>query len=96
MDHYELSDQLDRFSRMVEERGRFRDVLCAKCQHGVVYRRRGRLEPVAYCQQMRQEMPTDLAECSAFEAAGKLDSYELAKIALIVDPRVGVNDGSYA
>ncbi len=40
-------------------------------------------------------MPPDIVECSEFKAVTLLSLGQMAEIALVIDPRRGINDGSY-
>ena len=83
-------------ARNLEEKGRMLDVLCARCTHGVVYRRVKALEPVAFCTEIKGAVPTDIAERSSFEDTRAIPMYEMQEIAIPVDARVGTSDGAYA
>ena len=83
-------------ARNLEEKGRMLGVLCARCTHGVVYRRAKSLEPVAFCNAIRAAVPTDIAECSSFEDTRAVPMYEMQEIALPIDARIGTSDGAYA
>jgi hypothetical protein len=83
-------------SRTMEERGLVADVLCSRCSHGIVFRRRGRVDVVAHCRVMECDVPTDIAECTDFHDPREMPMYQMLEIALPVDTRVGVRDGAYA
>ena len=40
-------------------------------------------------------MPPDIVECSEFKAVTALSLSQMADIALPIDPRPGISDGSY-
>lgn len=44
---------------------------------------------------MERNVPSDIAECSSFNEANRMDLDDMLKIATIIDVRPGVNDGSY-
>ncbi|MGH7331227.1 MAG: hypothetical protein ACREKS_00490 [Candidatus Rokuibacteriota bacterium] len=78
------------------QEGRFGGAsLCAGCKHAHLYRRRGKLDPAVYCHELGQHVPPDIIECSQFSAVGALSLHQMQKIALPIDSRPGVNDGSY-
>lgn len=92
---YREAAKLEVKARNLEERRLGANVLCARCKHGHVYRRRGSLELVIYCQQMAKSVPPDIEECNKFEGSKSLDINEMTEVALIIDARVGVSDKSY-
>lgn len=81
-------------ARNLEERGTLKNILCARCSNGMVFRRAGQLRPVAFCRVSRCEVPTDLVECSAFEDPKELELWQMNEIALEVDKRIP--GGQYA
>ena len=78
-----------------EERDLRHTSLCARCEHGVVYRRRDHLEVAAYCKTMLRHVPSDSAECTNFEQPNAIDLETMVEMALPVDAREGVNENSY-
>lgn len=71
------------------------DSLCTGCRHSHVYRRRGSPDATIYCHRLERYVPPDIVECSEFRAIAALSLSEMADIALHVDPRPGISDGSY-
>lgn len=69
--------------------------LCTGCKYSHVYRRRGAPHVAVYCQSLGRHVPPDIVECSEFEAVATLSLSQMREIALRVDPRPGVNEGSY-
>ena len=69
--------------------------LCTGCKDGHIYRRRGDQEISVYCHSVGRSMPPDIGECSEFRSVASLSLTEMQQIALPVDARPGVNDGSY-
>jgi hypothetical protein len=48
-----------------------------------------------YCHDLGKYVPPDIVECNQFAAATTLSLRQMRQIALPVDPRPGINDGSY-
>jgi hypothetical protein len=71
------------------------DSLCVGCKHSRTYQRRSRPYPVIYCSELYRHVPPDIVECSEFVAIAGLTLEQMQEIALAVDPRPGINDGSY-
>lgn len=90
------SDAIEIKARAVEERGLVADTLCAKCRHGHVYRRRNQLHVEVYCTTIGQRVAPDIVECSAFMSVKDMELWEIREIGKEIDPREGVNNGSYA
>jgi hypothetical protein len=89
-------DSLNRAGRNLEERRIGADVLCGGCKSGHVFRRRGKLDVTVRCGMWEgREVPPDIAECSDYEPRTQMSLFDMQEIALKVDGRVGINDGSY-
>jgi hypothetical protein len=71
------------------------DSICAGCQHSRTYRRRSQPYPAIYCNELYRHVPPDIVECSEFVAIATLTLEQMQQIALAVDPRPGISDGSY-
>ena len=71
------------------------DGICTGCSHSHVYRRRDRPDASIYCHDLGQYVPPDIVECNQFIAVTTLSLGQMRQIALRVDPRPGINDGSY-
>jgi hypothetical protein len=71
------------------------DSLCAGCKHSHLYRRRGKPEASVYCHRLDRNVPPDIAECSEFEPVAAPTLGQMREIALPIDPRPGIRDGSY-
>jgi len=69
--------------------------LCAGCKHAHLYRRRDKVDPVVYCHELCKYVPPDIVECSQFSAVAALSLHQMKEIALPIDPRPGISDGSY-
>ena len=69
--------------------------LCVSCENGLVFRRRGDVHATFYCNYLDKEMPDDISECSRYENPKILTLTQLTGMALDIDPRVGVRDGSF-
>ena len=69
--------------------------LCSGCKHAHLYRRRDSAEPSVYCHELLKYVPPDIVECSQFTAVAAPTLHEMQRIALPIDPRRGINDGSY-
>jgi hypothetical protein len=69
--------------------------LCGGCKHAHLYRRRDKLDPAVYCHELGRYVPPDIVECSQFLSMAALSLRQMQEIALPIDPRPGVNDGSY-
>jgi hypothetical protein len=69
--------------------------LCGGCKHAHLYRRRNKLDPAVYCYELGKYVPPDIVECSQFSAVAALSLHQMKEIALPIDPRPGINDGSY-
>ena len=92
---YAEAERIEVAARNLEERGLDTNVLCARCQNGQVVRRRGKMDLNVWCQAMRRLVPTDIVECNKFDDAKAMDLSEMNQIAILVDKRKDVNDGSY-
>lgn len=82
-------------SRAFEERRIGMDTLCASCRFGHIYRRKGQLSAVVVCNAIGSPVPPDIVECSRHIETGRMDLNEMELMALNVDARVTVHDGSY-
>ena len=71
------------------------DGLCAGCQCAHLYRRRHNPDPHVYCHELGNHVPPDIVECSQFRAVAALSLHQMQKIALPIDTRPGISDGSY-
>ncbi len=71
------------------------DSLCVGCRHCHLYRRRGSPDASIYCHRLERYVPPDIVECSEFKAVTAPSLSQMAEIALVIDPRCGINDGSY-
>lgn len=71
------------------------DSLCVGCRHSHLYRRRGSPDVSIYCHRLERYVPPDIVECSEFKAVTALSLSQMAEIALVIDPRRGISDGSY-
>ena len=69
--------------------------LCAGCKYAHLYRRRDKRDPAVHCHELGTSVPPDIVECSRFGAVAALSLHQMQKIALPIDPRPGVSDGSY-
>jgi hypothetical protein len=97
-DLYDKDEVVVDRARGLEEKGLDANILCAKCASGHLYRRKNRLEYVVTCgvfDSGNRVMPDDIVECSDFSPRHRLSIWKLAELALEIDPRVGINDGSY-
>ncbi len=95
MPRFDLEDFDFDAARQVSVRRAHGDSICAGCKHSQTYRRRGHPYPVIYCSELYKHVPPGIVECSEFEAVASLSLEQMQQIALPVDPRPGVNDGSY-
>lgn len=86
---------LEQLSRQFEERGLFKGTLCGQCKHSLIFRRKGQLGVYVRCRSLGEYVPPDVVECNGYEHHKTMDMYEMREIALLVDKRVDVNDGSY-
>ncbi len=71
------------------------DSLCAGCKHSHLYRRRGSPDASVYCHRLDRNVPPDIVECSEFEGVAALTLGQMREIALPIDSRPGISDGSY-
>ncbi len=69
--------------------------LCTGCKHSHLYRRHGDQDVRVFCHRLDRYVPPDIVECSEFRPIASLSLSQMREIALPVDPRPGVNDGSY-
>ena len=74
--------------------------LCASCTHSTVYRRHGDAgvqgrDSKIWCSMIGREMPPDISECSKYWSVKRMTIFDMHNIAILIDPRVAVNDGSY-
>jgi hypothetical protein len=92
---------LDRFHLDLDADDRYRESrvagesLCTGCKHAHRYRRRGSPDPAIFCHTLDRYVPPDIVECSEYRAVAALSLTEMREIALPVDPRPGIHDGSY-
>lgn len=70
--------------------------ICGKCSNATVIRRLSRSGLSVFCDDMREYVPDDVAECSAFTPRKRqLTMTEMVELHIPIDTRVGVNDKSY-
>ena len=69
--------------------------LCTGCKHSHLYRRQGDQDVRVFCHRLDRYVPPDIVECSEFRPIAALSLSQMREIALPVDPRPGVSDGSY-
>lgn len=69
--------------------------LCAGCKHSHLYRRQGRQDTAVFCHSLDRYVPPDIVECSEFRSVSALTLSQMREIALAIDTRPGVSDGSY-
>jgi hypothetical protein len=69
--------------------------LCSGCTHSHIYRRRGSVDAFVYCHRLDRYVPPDIVECSEFRAVTALSLSQMQAIALPIDPRPGISEGSY-
>ena len=92
---YEDWTRLEIAGRALEERGLAMKVLCASCKGGTVFRRKGRIDLMVHCRVLGELVPPDIAECTSYESIKQPELHEMNEIAIKVDKREGVNEGSY-
>jgi hypothetical protein len=90
-------DDFDPYSAAEQYRGRrpTGDSLCSGCKHAHIYRRLAAPEPTVHCRTLDRPVPPDIVECSQFSAVASLSLHQMQQIALRIDPRPGISDGSY-
>ncbi len=86
---------LEATSRQFEERGLESESLCSKCGHSIIYRRKSKLEITVFCDRFARIVPSDIVVCNRFQHYKAMDLWEMKEIAVDVDKRVAVKDGSY-
>jgi len=69
--------------------------LCAGCKHSHIHRRRNNPDSAVYCHELGKYVPPDIVECSQFSAVATLSLHQMHQIALPIDARPGISDGSY-
>ncbi len=69
--------------------------LCTGCKHSHLYRRQREQDVRVFCHRLDRYVPPDIVECSEFRPVAALSLSQMMEIALPVDPRPGVSDGSY-
>ena len=94
MDHNE-TNRLALKTRALEECRLTQNTICTSCKYGHVYRRSGCLDVNAFCLSIGRSVPSDIAECSRYADIKSLSLHDMAELALVVDDRVAVHDGSY-
>ncbi len=67
----------------------------AGCKHSHLYRRPGSPDASVYCHRLDRDVPPDIVECSEFEGVAALTLGQMRAIALPIDSRPGISDGSY-
>ena len=94
--HIAASVSLHAKSRALEERRLFSGSLCASCRFSHVFRRKSHLNFAVMCQALGALMvPPDIVECSRYMRTTDMNINEMEILALPVDGRIGVQDGSY-
>ena len=90
------ADRVDIYakSRALEERRLLNRTICAGCRFGLVFRRHNQFDVHVSCAQFGV-VPSDIVECSRYMEWNKMDLSEMGMLALPIDGRVGVRDGSY-
>ena len=71
------------------------DNLCIGCKYSHRYRRQAEQDARIFCHQLDRYVPPDIVECSEFRPITAPSLTQMQQIALPIDPRPGVNDGSY-
>lgn len=84
-----------RLSKLDTEEKGLGNGLCRTCEAGTVFKSGSEREIRAYCGRVNRWVAPDVVECTRYIARDTLDLDELARLAIIVDPRVGVDDRSY-
>lgn len=73
-------------------------MLCSSCNSGIVFQRKAKdLTDVfeVFCQTMQDQVPPDIHKCSGYRKHHQLDLNDMVRIAIPIDKRIGINDGSY-
>lgn len=69
--------------------------LCGTCLHATVYRRRGYVHEVIWCNTLDREMPDDIDECSSYRSPHALTMDQMVSMALAIDARPDGRGGNY-
>ena len=97
-DLYEKIQELYTKTRQVDARLPIGQALCGQCSNGLVYRRTSTSdagESTTYCAVMTKIIPNDVSECTRFCDAQRISMEDLLRLAIIIDPRIGIHDKSY-
>jgi hypothetical protein len=98
----EVDDRLDAVAnRMDSARRRFHggsDIpgMCGRCSNSHIYKTPRENFPLVFCtySEKARQMPLDITECNKFSQIGRLDIWDLAKLAVPIDidrPKMGFN-----
>lgn len=92
-----LVESLERKGAVVaEEKGLLLgNSVCSSCKRSMAFRRRAKLDVVTWCHSLERVVPSDIAECTNYEAKNTISIHQMVDMALDVDGRRGVNDKSY-
>lgn len=60
--------------------------LCARCENGIVVKRKSQSEPHVLCGVFEKWVPDDIESCTRYRAAGSVDIWTLARMAKLIDP----------
>lgn len=82
-------------SRTYEDRNIGADILCSSCRFSQIMRRKGTPNVIVFCGTINALVPPDVVECSRYMALSAMELREMELLALTVDGRVAVQDGSY-
>lgn len=88
-------DHIEVKGRLLLERQRPHSDLCSRCSYGVIYRAKGESQAKAYCSLLKQQIPLDIVECSAFDQRNEISLYDLKEIALTIDTRLPTPEKGY-
>jgi len=72
--------------------------ICVSCSSGMVFRREADTltgTQTVICHQIRREMPPDIVECTNYYSRTTMSVHDMMRIALPVDPRLGINRKAY-
>lgn len=90
-----MKDGVDGIASQFEGRGLATRGLCGGCKHSTVMRRGSKSELTIRCNMMGEYIPDDINECSSFEEHRRMSIYDMQELAITIDKRIAVNDGSY-
>lgn len=87
-ERWERVEELEIRARGLEkESAGLGDSLCSKCTRASIFRRKEQSTVNIYCHDIEKIVPSDISECSRFEAQNAMTLQDMERLAHIIDAR---------